>query len=830
MGERLFSSSRIPRATYRLQFNEYFRLQDASALVPYLHELGISHVYASPLFKACAHSSHGYDVCDFSQLNPEIGTEIDLEKLVAALRAHDMGLVLDIVPNHMGICGPDNIWWWDVLKKGRSSRFADYFDIDWQPSNPDVRGKILVPVLGDEYERILMNHELQIGVESHALTLRYHDHLFPLSPDSETGLPREAVEIQKFNSDLERLDGLINQQHYRLACFLEGDRELNYRRFFAISSLAALRVEDEKVFNEVHALVRRWYERGWVDGLRVDHPDGLRDPERYLERLRLLAPNAWIVVEKILKPEEWLPNSWPVDGTTGYDFLNRAGGVFIDSKGEKALSELYGAFAGESASYPSVVYTKKRDILRTLLAAEIQRLAVLLGGLVAFEEGGGYFTRLHLAEALTEVIACFPVYRSYLAPDRGASNTTDVAHIEFAVHLGCEKRPELPPEIFAWIRGLLINPPANKTARDFVYRFQQLTGPAMAKGEEDTAFYCFHRLISLNEVGGDPAVFGVTKEVLQAFCQHLHQYWPGSLLSTSTHDTKRSEDVRARLALLSEIPGLWRQKVQGWSAMNERRRCGEWPDRNTEYLFYQTIVGAWPLARDRVLAFMEKAVREAKVHTNWTKPNQAYEAALRRFVSEACHDPDFIAEVEQFVAVLADAGQINSLGQMLIKLTTPGVPDIYQGCDLWNFALVDPDNRRPVDYQERHRILGQARTITAEEAWRQRKSGLPKLWTLRRVLNVRARRPDWFEGPVQMLEANGAKADHLVALMSGKHLISILPRFLLKLNNDWADTSLTLPRGIWHNEFTEEELSGTLNAETLFQRFPVALLTRKETK
>lgn len=826
MADRHYSGARTPRATYRFQFNEHFRLKDALGLVPYLHELGISHVYASPLFKAFPHSLHGYDVCDFQQLNPEIGAEDDLEKLVAALRRHDMGLILDIVPNHMGIGGPENIRWWDVLKNGRSSRFSQCFDIDWQPSGRHLRGKVLVPVLGDEYEHILRNHELQLQVEQNTFMLRYHEHRFPLAPASEARLPKKPELVQKFNANLDRLDSLIKQQNYLLACFTDGDRELNYRRFFAVSSLAALRVEDEKIFNEVHALVRQWYEKGWIDGLRVDHPDGLRDPEQYLQRLRVLAPDAWIVVEKVLKPGESLPDTWRVAGTTGYDFLNQADGIFIDAEGERSVSDVYTGFTGETGDYATLVREKKRDALKTLLAAEIQRLVGLLSGLADFHFGDGHFTQQGLAEALTEVVVCFPVYRSYLAPDRGAISSSDVASVEFAVHLSCKNRPELPPDIFAFIRDLLLKPQLTSEARDFVYRFQQLTGPAMAKGEEDTAFYCFNRLISLNEVGGDPGRFGVRVEAFQAFCQSLVQDWPDTMLSTSTHDTKRSEDVRARLALLSEIPDEWGCVVRRWSAMNERHRGEEWPDRNAEYLFYQSVVGAWPVSLDRMLAFMEKAVREAKQHTTWTEPNGAYEAALRNFITDTLRNSQFTAEVDQFVACLADAGYVNSLGQMLVKLTAPGVPDIYQGCELWNFTLVDPDNRRPVDFKLRHRLLAQAATIHSVAAWNHRNEGLPKLWMLRRVLNLRARRADLFAGSVQFLPAHGVKAEHVVAFTSGEHLMTILPRFILKLKNDWAGTRLTLPCGNWYNQFTGDVFSGTVNVETIFQAFPVALFTR----
>jgi len=502
----------------------------------------------------------------------------------------------------------------------------------------------------------------------------------------------------------------------------------------------------------------------------------------------------------------------------------------MDPDGERRTSELYATFTGETCNYAALVHRKKREILTTSLAAETERLANLLAALAASLAGGVQFSRADLADALIEVMVYFPVYRSYIAPDRKALSVADVAHVEFAIHLSCERRPDLPLEIFALIRGMLVKPKLNRKAREFIYRFQQLTGPAMAKGEEDTAFFCFNRLISANEVGGDPAGFGVRPEAFQTFCQQLHQNWPATMLSSSTHDTKRSEDVRARLALLTEIPDEWARTVRHWSSLTARHRRDELPDRNTEYLFYQTVAGAWPIALDRVTAFMEKAVREAKQHTNWIKPSQPYEKTLNHFVSEALRDPDFTTEVERFVGALTDAGYINSLGQTLVKLTGPGVPDIYQGCDLWNFSLVDPDNRRPVDFPLRQRLLARAKMISCEQAWLERHDGLAKLWMLRRVLSLRSRQPQLFAGPVELLPARGAKANHVVAFLSGNELITIVPRFLMKLKNDWADTTLSLPAGNWHNEFTSEVLSGTLNAAAFFQKFPVALLTRKERK
>jgi (1->4)-alpha-D-glucan 1-alpha-D-glucosylmutase len=471
----------IPRATYRLQFNEHFRLVDALALVPYLHELGISHVYASPLFKAVPHSVHGYDVCDFNQLNPELGTEADLERLADALHAQKMGLVLDIVPNHMGISSPENAWWWDVLKNGQASRFAGYFDIDWESRDPKLKGKVLLPVLGGEYEILLRQGEFQVRLENDGVVLSYGEHRFPLAPETVLKLPAEAAGLNKFNLDLSALDGLIRQQHYQLEFHAQAGNKLNYRRFFAINSLAAVREEDETVFQATHALVRRWLEQAWLDGLRVDHPDGLRDPEKYLQRLRAIAPNAWIVVEKILEPDECLPASWPVAGTTGYDFLSQVNGLFIEPASEKILTDFYAEFTGETTAYAALVRRHRRAALKNLFAAELNRLTGLLFELAALRGALEQVSRGELEEALLEIIVCFPIYRSYLTGNT-ARTPADIAAVKIAVHLACEGRKDLAMELFAWLQASLLKPPRAPAARHFVARFQQLTGAVMAKG------------------------------------------------------------------------------------------------------------------------------------------------------------------------------------------------------------------------------------------------------------------------------------------------------------------------------------------------------------
>ena len=833
----------IPRATYRLQFNEYFRLSDALALVPYLADLGISHIYASPLLKACPHSMHGYDVCDYNELNPELGMEADFAAFVAALHDHGMGLVLDIVPNHMGIGVPENRWWWDVLTWGQSSPFAEYFDIDWESAAPQLRGKVLVPVLADSYERELERGELRIAAQEGEFVLRFSDHLLPLSPSSlpeplaqisrepKAAATEAAAALRQLNANRAELDGLIQRQHYRLACWHEGANKLNYRRFFNVNTLAGLRMEDKGVFFDTHALVCAWLKQGWVNGLRVDHPDGLRDPGQYLRRLHTLAPNAWVVVEKILQADESLSLAWPVAGSTGYDFLNRVNGLFVDARGEKPLTDFYAGFTGETSDYASLRHEKKRRALLELFTPEIGRLGELLSRIAASHVRFRNFKQEELCDAMVELAASLPVYRTYVRPQDGVAGKTDVARIEQAETIARRQRPDLDPELLEFLRDLLLLRLHGQPEGEFVVRFQQLTGAVMAKGVEDTAFYCFNRLASLNEVGGDPGNFSSSIESFHESCRFQQARWPNSMLSTSTHDTKRSEDVRARLNLLSEIPERWCEAVSRWSAMNEQHQRNQWLDRNVEYLYYQTLVGAWPLSTERAVAYMEKAAREARQHTSWSKRIAAYDAALVKFVTATLDNAEFRKDLQDFVAPLVDAGYLNSLAQTLVKATAPGVPDFYQGCELWDLSLVDPDNRRPVDFELRNRLLVEMRTLSAEETWQRRDTGLPKMWLMRQVLTLRRNRPEYFSGssPYETLPVRGAKAQHAVVFMRGERAITVVPRLVLGLNGDWADTTIEIPEGAWQNELTGEDVpDGSVELAGLLRKFPLALLVRKD--
>jgi (1->4)-alpha-D-glucan 1-alpha-D-glucosylmutase len=816
----------IPRATYRFQFNGHFRLEDALDLVPYLRDLGISHIYASPLFKACAHSNHGYDVCDFGQINPEVGTEADLANLVAALRKNQMGLILDIVPNHMGVGTAENSWWWDVLKNGRASRFASHFDINWEPPDETLCGKILLPVLGDTCELALQKGELKIAEENDGYVLRYYENRFPLAPDS---VPKTFVP-EEINAQLPVLEELIRRQHYRLANWRDGDRQLNYRRFFAISTLAGLRVEAESVFVMVHPLLRRWIEKGWVDGIRVDHPDGLREPENYLRRLRALAPDQWIVVEKILQPQEDLPRQWPVQGTTGYDFLNQVNGLFVNSVNETALTDFYIEFTGEPPDAALLAHEEKRLVLESLFATEVSRLAGLLSSILIRRFPEKDFPREQQREVLLEFVASFPVYRTYVSVEKKSAGENDLHFIRQAAAAARATNPDLPAALFDLLSGLLCRHFPGGQENDFIARFQQLTGAVMAKGVEDTVCYCFNRFASLNEVGGNPGKFGVSADEFHAFCRRQQAHWPHTMLASSTHDTKRGEDVRARLNVLSEIPEAWRAAVLRWSEMNDRYHSHHFPDRNAEYLFYQTLVGAWPVSVERISAYMEKASCEAKQQTDWNDRNIEYDAALKKFIVAVLADRHFSADLESFVARLVGPAQVNSLAQTLLKLTAPGVPDIYQGNELPDFSLVDPDNRRPVDYQRRQRLLAASRNLAGREIWERRDDALPKIWLIQNTLALRAKYPDIFEGSYEPLGAQGERANHVIAFIRGGGVITIVPRFVLELKGDWADTTLELPAGVWHHEFTGETFAGNLVAGELFKNFPVALLVKTEQK
>jgi (1->4)-alpha-D-glucan 1-alpha-D-glucosylmutase len=834
--------NRVPNATYRLQFNRDCTLAQACALVSYLCDLGVSHIYASPLLKAVPGSTHGYDICDFQELNPELGTADDFVKLHNELARHQMGLVLDVVPNHMGIDGQANRWWWDVLTHGSGSRCAGYFDIDWKAADPRLRDKVAMPILPERYHDALVRGSLRVIEQEGSLSLQYVGQTLPVSPESVSALLRRAAElvpgdgagaisaaVAEVNGSPQALDEFIQRQNYQLMFWRNGHAVLNYRRFFSITNLAGIKIEEPKVFDQAFALVKQWLDHGWVDGLRVDHVDGLRHPEQFLRRLRAMAPEAWIVVEKILEPGEPLNPRWPVNGTTGYDFLNDLNGVFINPQGEKPLTNFCAEFTGDDLDYPALVRAKKHLIIQDELAAETDRLTDLLVHIAARHWECRDFTRTELADAWTELATCIPVYRTYVGasgdPEMSKQDTRLIQAAAAAArdHLRC-----LSGELFSFLAELLLLRHRGKLEDDFVQRFQQMTGPIMAKAVEDTAFYCYARFAGLNEVGGDPGRFGASVAAFHQSCQRRQNQWPASMAATATHDTKWGGDVRARLALLSERPNEWIEAVRRWSKLNEPKRSPDGPDRKAEYLFYQALVGAWPLTKERALAYVQKAAREAKEQTRWRQPVAEYEQALQNFVGQAMEDASFLGDVERFVTPILDLGRINSLAQTLVKMTATGVPDFYQGSELWDLSLADPDNRRPVDFALRQRLLAQAKRLSAEEAWCERQSGLPKLWLIWKVLEARRRHGTFFgvAGEYEALPVSGAKAAHVLAFMRGRGAVTVVPRLLGSLAGPWADTLVSLPAGHWRNVLTGSRIASGQMAE-LVAPFPVALLLKE---
>jgi (1->4)-alpha-D-glucan 1-alpha-D-glucosylmutase len=951
----------IPRATYRLQLNGAFTLRHATALIPYLSRLGVSHVYCSPYFRARPGSLHGYDVVDHNTLNPEIADAADFERFVTELRAHGMGQILDVVPNHVGIMGSDNAWWMDVLENGQASQFAAFFDIDWQPANPALAGKLLVPVLGESYGRVLERRELEPRFEREAgsFAIYYHDHRFPLDPQSyprvleaalglmqpaalppqaraefesliaafnhlpqrnavapeEAGARNRDQEIYKRRltqmcaahpgigaaidqavADLrgeasapastDKLHELLEAQAYRLASWRVASDEINYRRFFDVNDLAALRMENEAVFEMTHRFTLELLRAGKLDGLRIDHPDGLYDPEEYFRRLQSRVAQAtgttagaggvlplYLVVEKITAGFEHLPATWPVHGTTGYNFTNTVNGLFVDGTAERRLDRTYHAFIGELTEWKEIAYDAKRLILDTALSSELTVLTNQLARIARSDRNTRDFTFRSLRQALTDVIACFPVYRTYVADSVSAE---DRRFIDWAVAAAKGRDSGINYELYEFVRAALLLDPALEAKRErvraFTMKFQQLTAPVTAKGVEDTALYRFHRLVSLNEVGGDPDTFGVGVRAFHADAKARQQHWPHEMLSTSTHDTKRSEDTRVRIDVLSETPRLWRQMLVRWRRINRlRKREIEGrpaPGPNQEYLLYQILLGSWPLEKlddaalhayaERIAAYMIKASREAKSRTSWSDRSKDYEDALTKFVHTLLEPRDgnfFLNEVKIAQQRIARFGILNSLSQTLCKLTAPGVPDIYQGNDLLDFSLVDPDNRRPVDYARRTRLLAEleahgaadpkfARALLADLG-----DSRAKLYVTWRALQFRKGHAQLFEsGEYLPADVAGVRASHLCAYArhcGSEAILVVIPRLYARLLGEreqlplgeriWGDTAIELPAGLpggrWRNVLDGAVIGAQTRAgehlvwaSQALANFPVALL------
>jgi (1->4)-alpha-D-glucan 1-alpha-D-glucosylmutase len=758
----------VPASTYRLQISADFTLQDAARTLPYLHRLGADWVYLSPLLEAEPGSAHGYDVVDHSRVDPARGDSEGLAELADTAHGLGMGVLVDIVPNHVGVATPKvNGWWWDVLGRGTDSRFAGFFDIDWQAGG----GRVLLPVLGDGPD------ELDALVAEDG-ELRYYDHHFPIADGTGDGIPREVHD----------------RQHYELVSWRRADHDLNYRRFFAVNSLAAIRVERRRVFDASHGEIGRWLSQGLVDGLRVDHPDGLKDPGDYLIRLHDLAGDRPIWVEKILEGDERMPGEWPVAGTTGYDALAVLDRVFVDPDGEAPLTRLAHELdpENESDDWGELVRRRKRAVADSILNSEIRRLERDLG-----IEGS--------ADALAELAAAMPVYRSYLPFGR--------EYLEEAAAAAIGQRPDLADTVKAVVERLA--DPAHPAAQ----RFQQTSGMIMAKGVEDNAFYRYTRLTSLTEVGADPSEFAVTAERFHEVQDDRMRRLPHSMTTLTTHDTKRSEDTRARIAALAEVPERWTDFLTG---MRETITIGDGPLEN---LVWQAIVGAWPASRDRLSDYALKAAREAGGSTAWTDGDEEFERRLTGLVGAVFDDPDLQTRVEAMVAELESAGWSNGVAAKLLQLLSPGTPDVYQGTELWDRSLVDPDNRRPVDFAAMQAVLG-----TIDDGWQPEvdASGAAKMLVVSRALRLRRDRPELFTGYTPVT-ASGPQADHLIGFDRGG-AIALATRLPLGLAaaGGWGDTTVDLGERGMRDELTGREFDGSrIPVAGLFERYSVALLVAR---
>jgi (1->4)-alpha-D-glucan 1-alpha-D-glucosylmutase len=885
---------RIPGSTYRLQLHKGFCFDDAAAIAEYLKMLGVTHVYSSPYLQAAPGSMHGYDVVDHRKVNEELGGAEGHDRFCKKLGDVGLGQVLDIVPNHMSL-GAENKYWWDVLENGTNSRYASFFDIDWNSSEERLRDKVLVPILGDQYGRVLTAGGVVLKRDHATFTVEAAGQTFPVSPTSVSLILNRAAEyvksdglsfvsasfarlpspefwdrrmilarhrdkgvlcglldrlcaeepnvceavdraVAEINRSADALDELLNQQYYRLAYWKTADQQLGYRRFFDVNTLIGLRVEREFVFDETHALIVRWLKQGLLDGVRVDHPDGLRDPKQYFERLRDRAPEAWIVGEKILEPGEWMREDWPIEGTSGYDFLNVVMGVLVHREGLRRLGEHYMAFTGDESDFPGMAHDKKIAVTQEALGSDVNRLASLFVDICEGNRDQRDFTRAEIRRAIREVAACFSVYRTYVVPERNEVVEEDRKRIERATEAAKLNRADIDGGLFDFMRDVLTLKVTGKIETEFVYRFQQFTSPVMAKGVEDTAFYCWNRLIAMNEVGGDPDCDGFELGHFHAYNERMHATFPLTMTTLSTHDTKRSDDVRARLLVLSEDAEGFGDAVRRWSRRNAKYRKGDLIDTGTEWFLYQTLVGAWPIDGERLKGSMLKSMREAKVRTSWVANNNEYEKALEEYIDALLGDADFVKEIDVFLSDVIAPGRVNSLTQTLLKYTVPGVPDMYQGGELWDLSLVDPDNRRPVDYKLRSQLLNEMQTMTAEQVMARTEEGLPKLWLVQRALQLRGERPDSFGAKAAYVPVNakGPHADRVIAFQRGDGVITIAQRWskgLLAGAESWGDTVVEVPAGSWENRLTGAKLDGgRVRVEDLLRVFPAALLARVSTK
>ncbi len=928
---------RIPGATYRVQLNKDFRFADARELLPYLERIGITDLYASPVFQARKGSMHGYDVVDPNRVNPELGTLGDFDALVEDLHRRGMHLLLDIVPNHMA-ASPQNPWWMDVIENGSASPYASFFDVEWGHRSPTVKDKIVLPILGEPYGTALEDQKLHLSLSKTGLCINYYESGLPIDPATyhdvlsyrldeflrnmqrddpalhEFGMLLEMAErlpgrsstdweavelrrrestvmkeklwalyqsepsIREFldenlrwlngskgnSSSFDRLDALLNQQPYQLMFWRAARERINYRRFFDVTDLIGIRAQDAQVFQATHDLLLRWVEDRKVAGLRIDHVDGLYDPLAYLAHLQALASRAarepvYIAVEKIVSGPEHLPSEWPVAGITGYDFLGMVNNLFVHPEGLKALTSVYAKIIGKEVNFYEIAYAQKKRVIEDLFAGEIRTLGLRLNGIAERYRHARDLSPQMLSRALLECTASMPVYRTYVRDFHIGAH--DTAVIEDAVASARRRNPSLSPACFDFVRQLLLlQLRDDEEALRFVMRWQQLTGPVMAKGVEDTTFYLYNRLVSTNDVGGSPEAVSIQQ--FHSFNSERRQQWPGTMNATSTHDTKRSEDVRARINLLSEMPAEWEKYVNRWRRWNQSFTGSDFAelDPNQEYLLYQTLVGAWPLDDvitqdfvERIKNYMVKAAREAKVHTSWLHQRNEYEGKMLAFTEAILREGDgnrFLAHFRGFQKRLAYYGAISSLAQTLLKVVCPGTPDFYQGTTLWDFSLVDPDNRRPAQIAPRLELLQEfvhwagtvpARTITRLlECWM---DGRLKAFVIFKSLQFRKDRQDLFEnGEYIGLTGAGLAEEHTVAVArkrANEWVIGIVPRFVTGLSalekmplgrRTWKDAAIVLPDDAprrWRNVFTGEEImaSGVLPMAEVLKSFPVALLS-----
>ncbi len=924
----------IPLSSYRLQFNQNFTFDNARAILDYLHRLGISHIYASPIFKARKGSTHGYDVVNPQLLNPDLGNRIDFDKLMEGVKTRGLGWIQDIVPNHMAI-DSENEFLIDLLENGPASPLYNYFDINWSHPYEAINGKLLLPILGDLFGDCLERQELQLVYEREGFFITYYEHRFPLRIETYASVLGHNLEklkvelgsghsglikllgilyavkninsaseyeerknqlsfakamlwelfsgdstirafiednLREFNGEAGNpesfalLDNLHSEQFFKLSFWKVATEELNYRRFFTVNDLISIRVEDERVFTDSHAFIFDCVDRDLFSGLRIDHIDGLYNPQQYLERIREHSPDLYIVVEKILGFEEYLRESWPVQGTTGYDFLNMAVELFCEQDHDRKLEKIYQQFTGMHTDVEKLVLDKKRLIISRHMAGDIDNLALLIKGISRRDRRGTDMTLYGLRSALVELLAAFPVYRTYINSDYMSDEDARILKKTFARvrrHSPAHLREIDFIEKFLLLRYEPYSSEETKNEwLNVLMRFQQFTGPLMAKGFEDTTLYNYNRMTSLNDVGGYPEIMGIEPGVFHNFAAKRQHLSPFTLNTTSTHDTKRGEDTRVRISVLSEIPEEWDRALKEWSRINRMHKdpeCFSVPDNNDEYFFYQTILGAWPFAEEeygefveRIQLYMLKAVREAKFHTGWIRPDTVYEERLHAFINAVLDQKNnrrFFDSFSPFQQKIAFYGVFNSISQLVLKICSPGVPDFYQGTELWDFSLVDPDNRRPVDYELRNNLLNQIYEISEKDvqdfifkSLSSPQNGHIKMFTMYQLLKFRNENSEFFKcAQYELLHTKGHFRKNLFAFRRfyrGFQVVVVIPRFLtavcrpgkLPLDDLWKDTVVELSDGMglqWRDLFSSSEVhsrDGKLAVAELFSSFPAAVL------